>query len=119
MGPGAEFDLIRELFSQLGDGARGAGGDCAVLQVPPGAKLLLSIDTSVESVHFRRAWITPREIGYRATAAALSDLAAAAATPIAILFAVSAPAAWLDDLPAVAAGVGTAARDAGTARRGR
>jgi thiamine-monophosphate kinase len=76
--------------------------------------LLLSVDTSVENVHFRRSWITPREIGYRATAAALSDLAPAGATPIAILLAVSAPAAWLSDLPAVAAGVGAAARDAGT-----
>jgi len=114
LGPGAEFDLIRELFSQLADGARGAGGDCAVLEVPADAKLLLSVDTSVENVHFRRSWIAPREIGYRATAAALSDLAAAGATPIAILLAVSAPPAWLGDLPAVAAGVGAAARDAGT-----
>ncbi|MFI5248546.1 MAG: thiamine-phosphate kinase [Gemmatimonadales bacterium] len=114
LGPGAEFDLIRELLSQLADGARGEGDDCAVLQIPAGTKLLLSVDTSVENVHFRRAWIAPREIGYRATAAALSDLAAAGATPIAILFAVSAPAAWLGDLPAVAAGVGAAAREAGT-----
>jgi thiamine-monophosphate kinase len=114
LGPGAEFDLIRELLSQLAEGARGAGGDCAVLEVPPDTKLLLSVDTSVENVHFRRSWITPREIGYRATVAALSDLAAAAATPIAILLAISVPPAWLDDLPAVAAGVGAAARDAGT-----
>jgi thiamine-monophosphate kinase len=114
LGPGAEFDLIREMFSQLADGARGTGGDCAVLEVPRDTKLLLSVDTSVENVHFRRSWITPREIGYRAAAAALSDLAAAAATPIAILLAVSAPPAWLGDLPAVAAGVGIAARDAGT-----
>jgi len=114
LGPGAEFDLIRGMFSRLADGARGAGGDCAVLEVPPDTKLLLSVDTSVENVHFRRSWIAPREIGYRATAAALSDLAAAGATPIAILLAVSAPPAWLVDLPAVAAGVGAAARDAGT-----
>ena len=93
LGSGAEFDLIREVFAQLADSARGAGGDCAVLELPSRANLLLSVDTSVEDVHFRRAWIAPREIGYRATAAALSDLAAAGATPVAILLAVSAPPA--------------------------
>jgi thiamine-monophosphate kinase len=114
LGSGAEFDLIRELFVQFADGARGAGSDCAVLEVPSHHTLLLSVDTSVENVHFRRAWIAPREIGYRATAAALSDLAAAGATAAGILLAVSAPQAWLADLPAVAGGVAAAARDAGT-----
>jgi thiamine-monophosphate kinase len=114
LGPGAEFDLIRAVMSQLAGGASGIGGDCAVIAMPPDAKLVLSTDTSVENVHFRRSWITPAEIGYRATAAALSDLAAAGAAPIAILVAVSAPAAWLSDLPAVAGGAGAAARDAGT-----
>jgi thiamine-monophosphate kinase len=39
----------------------------------------------MEGVHFRREWITPEEAGYRAAAAALSDLAAMAARPIGVL----------------------------------
>jgi thiamine-monophosphate kinase len=39
----------------------------------------------MEGVHFRREWITPEEAGYRAAAAALSDLAAMAARPVGVL----------------------------------
>ena len=46
---------------------------------------------SVEGVHFRRDWLTPREIGWRAAAAALSDLAAIAARPIGILVSLGLP----------------------------
>jgi thiamine-monophosphate kinase len=114
LGRGAEFDLVRGFLDRWADAARGIGGDCAILDVPPDSKLAVSVDTSVEHVHFRRAWLTPAEIGYRATAAALSDLAAVGATPLAILLALSAPPTWVPDLPAVADGVGQAARDAGT-----
>ena len=114
LGQGPEFDLIRRFLSQWADAARGIGGDCATLDVPRNAKLVLSVDTSVEDVHFRRAWLTPAEIGYRATAAALSDLAAAGAAPLAVLLALSAPASWMPELPAVADGVSQAARDSGT-----
>jgi thiamine-monophosphate kinase len=44
---------------------------------------------SVEGVHFRREWLTPEEIGWRAAAVALSDLAASAAEPVAILLALA------------------------------
>jgi thiamine-monophosphate kinase len=47
--------------------------------------LALSTDASVEDVHFRRAWLTPEEIGWRAAASGLSDLAACAAEPLAVL----------------------------------
>src|SRR5437868_6994748 len=48
-------------------------------------------DTSVEGVHFRREWLNHFEIGYRATAASLSDLAAMAARPIGVLIALTLP----------------------------
>lgn len=112
LGSGVEFDLIRTFLREWSDAARGVGGDCAVLEVPAGAKLVVSTDTSVEHVHFRSDWLTPAEIGYRAAAAALSDLAAAAATPVAVLLALSAPPEWLDRLPDVARGIGQAVRDA-------
>jgi thiamine-monophosphate kinase len=114
LGPGAEFDLVRAFLTELSTGASGIGSDCATVAMPANAKLVLSTDTSVEGVHFRRSWLTPTEIGYRAAAAALSDLAAAAATPVAILLAVSAPSDWVAALPAVVGGVGGAAREAGT-----
>ena len=114
LGPGAEFDLVRAFLAELSAGASRIGSDCAAVTMPPNAKLVLSTDTSVEGVHFRRSWLTPAEIGYRAAAAALSDLAAAAATPVAILLAISAPPEWVASLPAVVGGVGAAAREAGT-----
>src|SRR2546430_15368050 len=56
-----------------------------------GTTLVLSIDLSVEGVHFRTDWLSFREIGWRATAAALSDLAAEAAEPIGVLVSLGVP----------------------------
>ena len=112
LGPGHEFDAIRAMLERWGSAAVGIGGDAAELTVPDGQRLLVSTDTSVEGVHFRREWLSPNEIGYRATAAALSDLAAVAATPLAILLALTVPASWHALIPDVADGVGEAARAA-------
>jgi thiamine-monophosphate kinase len=85
LGPGGEFDLIRQLLgseSPLPPGVLvGPGDDCTVLE----GGIVVSADLTVEDVHFRREWITLREAGYRATAAALSDLAAMAAEPFGVL----------------------------------
>ncbi len=95
LAPGPEFDLIRRfLAGGAGEGARadvlvGPGDDCAVIA---GNGIALSTDMSVEGVHFRRDWLQPREIGWRAAAAALSDLAAIAARPIGILVSLAVPA---------------------------
>jgi thiamine-monophosphate kinase len=115
LGPGREFDVIRALLARWSGVARGVGDDGAVLDIPAGSRLVASIDTSVEGVHFRRDWLTVHEIGYRSTASALSDLAAMAARPLGILLALSIPADALDDAPALGDGVGQAARDAGCA----
>lgn len=115
LGPGQEFDIVRDLVRRWGSAAQGIGGDCAVLDVPPGEKLCVSTDSSIEGVHFRAGWLAPREIGYRATAAALSDLAAVGATPLAILIALSAPERWRGQVGEIAEGVGEAARIAGAA----
>jgi len=108
LGPGGEFDLIRELLARWGSRARGIGDDAAVIAVPAGERLVVSTDSSVEAVHFRRGWLTPREIGYRATAAALSDLAAMAATPLGILVALALPTAWRAEVGEIADGIGDA-----------
>jgi len=79
LGPGGEFDLLRAMLARMGADAAGSGDDAAVLDVPAGQRLVVSTDAAVEGVHFRRAWLSAEEIGYRAAAAALSDLAAMAA----------------------------------------
>lgn len=113
LGPGREFETIAGLVTRWGERARGIGDDCALLHVPAGETLCASTDTSVEGVHFRREWLTPREIGYRATAAALSDLAAVAAAPIGVLTAVSLPSSWRDALGDIADGMADAASGVG------
>ncbi len=69
----------------------GPGDDAAVLRPAAGEKVVLSVDLSIEGIHFRREWLTWKTIGYRATAAALSDLAAMAARPLGALVSVALP----------------------------
>ena len=113
MGEGTEFDAIRRLLATWGDQAGGIGDDAAVLDIPAGERLVVSTDASVENVHFRRAWMTAEEIGGRATAAALSDLAAMGATPRGLLLALGVPESWRHELEQLACGVGAAAASAG------
>lgn len=113
LGPGREFDLVRVMTSRWGDRARGIGDDATSLDLPPGEQLVVSTDTSLEDVHFRREWLSPEEIGWRATAAALSDLAAMAAKPLGVLVALTLPPPWLDELGALAEGIAAAASAAG------
>jgi thiamine-monophosphate kinase len=93
LGTGREFDRIRAVLATLGASVEGAGDDCAFVPSGPGV-IALSTDTSVEGVHFRREWLSLEEIGWRAAAGALSDLAAVAADPIGVLAALVLP----DDL---------------------
>ncbi len=109
LGPGAEFDAIREMLRRWGPRAAGIGDDAALLDVPAGQQLAVSTDSSVEDVHFRRDWLTPREIGYRATVAALSDLAAMAASPIGLVSAIAVPDDWRSSLHEITDGIGEAA----------
>jgi len=60
---------------------RGMGDDAAVVRALP--VCVTSVDAMVDGVHFRlrEGWITARQVGWRALAAALSDLAAMGALP--------------------------------------
>jgi thiamine-monophosphate kinase len=113
LGPGREFDLVRALISRWGDRARGIGDDAAVLTVPAGEQLVLTTDTFLEDVHFRAEWLSPEEVGWRAAAAALSDVAAMAATPLGILVAITLPSQRIDELEALAEGIAAAASASG------
>ncbi|HMI56832.1 MAG TPA: thiamine-phosphate kinase [Gemmatimonadaceae bacterium] len=118
LGPGKEFDIIRQLLASWGPRAMGIGDDAAMVNVPAGEQLVVSADSSVEHIHFERAWLTPREIGYRATMAALSDLAAMAAAPLGILLALGLPKSWIDAAGEIGDGVGDALDRAQTLVRG-
>lgn len=113
LGGGPEFDRIRGIYARLGTAAYGLGDDCALLRADK-ATIALSIDMSVEGVHFRREWLSPAQIGYRAAVAALSDLAAEGARAAGLLVSLAMPA---DRPPAEAgeimAGVGEAVTLAG------
>lgn len=113
MGPGVEFDLIRRMASRWGDLVQSAGDDAAIIEPEHGARLVASIDTSVEGVHFRREWLSLAETGFRATTAALSDLAAMAAEPVGLLIAATIPAGVAETIEELADGIGQAARDSG------
>ena len=92
LGAGPEFDRIRAIAGRLGSRAGVLGEDCALIEMGE-TYLALSTDLSVEGVHFRREWLSLEEIGWRATAAALSDLAAAGAAAVGVLAALTVPAA--------------------------
>jgi thiamine-monophosphate kinase len=113
LGPGAEFDTVRTMLARWGAVAHGVGDDAALLDVPAGSRLVVSTDTSVENVHFRRAWLSAEEIAYRAVAAALSDLAAMGATPLGIVIALTLTEQWRAKIAPLADGFATASRELG------
>ena len=118
LGPGAEFDAVRAMLAEWGPTAVGIGDDAAVLQLARGDVLVASVDTAVEGRHFERGWLSAHDVGYRAVAAALSDLAAMAARPVGILVAMSVPDAWRASIVDIAGGIGDAVKRAGTTIRG-
>lgn len=114
LGPGAEFDAIRRMLGRWGELASGIGDDAAVLRLPRGDSLVASVDSAIEGRHFRAEWLSPSEIGYRAVAAALSDLAAMAARPLGVLIALGVSDAWRDRLEEIAIGIGEGVSASGT-----
>src|SRR2546422_4736038 len=94
LGPGNEFDRLRGMLARIAEisGANAAdiGDDCALL--PLGSTTLaISLDNSLENVHFRTDWLDFNEIGFRAAGAALSDLAAEGATPLGLMVSLGVP----------------------------
>ncbi|HEX4044890.1 MAG TPA: thiamine-phosphate kinase [Gammaproteobacteria bacterium] len=79
-----EFDIIQQFFNRqpasMPGVILGIGDDCALVQVPADQILALTIDTLVAGVHFFES-AAPADIGYKALAVSLSDLAAMGATP--------------------------------------
>ena len=118
--PGGEFDLIERLIARLGESAAASilvppGDDAAAWATPAGAATVASVDTLTEGTHWRADTMSYADVGWRAAATALSDLAAMGAEPAALLVAaVLGPALTLEELDAFAGGLaeGCAAHDA-------
>jgi thiamine-monophosphate kinase len=83
-----EFDLIRRLFAPLATepGALGLTDDAALLDCPPGQRLVLTTDAIVAGVHFL-ADDPPKLIAQKLMRTNLSDLAAMGAAPVGVLLA--------------------------------
>jgi thiamine-monophosphate kinase len=101
-----EFGLIAELSAWLPPGPRtlvGIGDDAAVLAAPDG-RVVATTDFLLEGRHFRRDWSSATDVGHKAAARSLADLAAMGAVPTALLVALAAPAdlpvSWARDLAA-------------------
>jgi len=68
----------------------GIGDDAAVLAVPDG-RVVATTDFLIEGRHFRRDWAGAADIGHKAAARSLADVAAMGAEPSALLVALAAP----------------------------
>ena len=96
-----EFDLIARIHERCksrGDVLLGIGDDAALLQVPPGQALCVSMDTLIAGVHFPPE-SAASDVGWKALAVNLSDLAAMGAKPLWATLALSLPTSderWLE-----------------------
>src|ERR1700744_1813885 len=91
-----EFSLIERIRQRTAQGREdvrvGIGDDAAVLSMPVGQEQIAAIDTMVEGVHFP-VGTAPADIGWKALAVNLSDLAAMGASPAWALLALTMPRA--------------------------
>lgn len=97
-----EFSLIARYFDRVRSSRRdvetGIGDDCALLTVAEKQLLAISTDTLVSGIHFLPD-IDPRDLGYKALAVNLSDLAAMGADPTWLTLAITLPEvdeSWLE-----------------------
>lgn len=90
-----EFALIERIKKALPTTpsiVHGIGDDCAVVRIFD-RLMAVSCDMSIEDVHFRRSQATPQQIGWKAAASSVSDLAAMGASPMFATVAMSCSAA--------------------------
>ena len=90
----------------------GIGDDAAVLEFE--GPTVLTVDTQVEGTHFRRNWLTPADLGWRALVAAASDVLAMGAVPHAALSALCLPLGYSErEFASLIEGIADAAKATG------
>jgi len=103
LGERALLARILEVLEGSSTAEVGPGDDAAVLIVP-GGRVVLSTDTLVHGPDFRLAWSSGFDLGWKAAAVNLADIAAMGARPTALLLALALPdattAGFVDDLAA-------------------
>lgn len=90
-----EFGLIRRIQRQAGTAdhlLKGIGDDCAVQTYADGTNLLTSTDLLIEDVHFRLGWLSMEELGRKAAAVNISDIAAMGGQPKSLFLGVASSA---------------------------
>lgn len=96
------LDAIRRVFSGAGPEVVVGPGDDAAVVSPGSGEQVLTTDAMVEGVHFRTDLTTPRDLGYKAIAVNVSDMAAMAASPrfalCALTLSTAIDAAWVVEL---------------------
>jgi thiamine-monophosphate kinase len=116
--PRTEFQRIADFVKRFPKAKVpvGIGDDCAVLRPRANTELCITTDALVEDVHFTRAGFRPEDVGHKALAVNLSDLASMGAVPAWFVCAMELPA-WVDDavLAGIARGMSALAKKAGIA----
>jgi thiamine-monophosphate kinase len=99
-----EFALIGRVVARAGTARAtevGPGDDAAVLTAAD-RRVVATVDVLVEGRHFRRDWSSARDVGHKAAAVNLADVAAMGAVPTALLVGLACPAdtevGWLEEL---------------------
>jgi thiamine-monophosphate kinase len=96
--PSSEFDLIARHFTRpAANAVLGVGDDCALVDITNGMDLAVSTDTMVSGTHFFPD-VDPENLGHKALAVNLSDMAAMGAMPYWAMLALTLPTvdhAWL------------------------
>ena len=89
-----ETAVLARIFPRLPQSAStllGPGDDAAVVAAPDG-RFVVTTDTMIQGPDFRLAWSAPFDLGWKAAATNLSDVAAMGAVPTALVVALAAPA---------------------------
>jgi thiamine-monophosphate kinase len=118
IGAMGEASLVARLRQRAGPPSApitlGIGDDAAVIAPERGQHTVITTDGLVEDIHFRRAWTTLADVGHKALAVNLSDLAAMGASPCASLLSLALPEQLtLDEFDALVDGYLALARAAG------
>ncbi|MDJ0378740.1 thiamine-phosphate kinase [Cryobacterium sp. PH31-L1] len=89
----SEGAVLGRIFPRLPTAAAqllGPGDDAAVIAAPDG-RFVVTTDMMIQGPDFRLAWSTPHDLGWKAAATNLSDVAAMGARPTALVVAIAAP----------------------------